>query len=95
MWWFTHNHHCFVCSALQGLLKKLGAGFEDILPGMSGVSSSRIKVRSSTVCLAHPAAAYSLHTFHEGCLEIAFARACHVMGTSLSIWAAGSVKPTV
>ena len=36
---------CFLAShsALQGLLRKLGAGFEDILPGM-GLSGSRIKV---------------------------------------------------
>jgi hypothetical protein len=31
-------------SALQGLLRKLGAGFEDMLPGMGGVSGARMKV---------------------------------------------------
>jgi hypothetical protein len=34
-------------SALQGLLRKLGAGFEDMIPG-AGMSGSRIKVCSSS-----------------------------------------------
>lgn len=38
---------CMLClfSALQGLLRKLGAGFEDILPGMLGMGSGKMKVR--------------------------------------------------
>ncbi len=33
----------FFCSALQGLLRKLGAGFDDMIPQM-GLSSTRMKV---------------------------------------------------
>lgn len=38
---------CMLClfSALQGLLRKLGAGFEDMLPGMLGMGSGKMKVR--------------------------------------------------
>ena len=36
--------NCRVSSALHGLLRRLGAGFEDMMP-MGGVSGSRIKVR--------------------------------------------------
>lgn len=36
---------CAFLSALQGLLRKLGAGFEDILPSMLGMGSSKMKVR--------------------------------------------------
>jgi hypothetical protein len=39
----THCNLCDVCSALQGLLRKLGANFEDMLP--MGVSGARMKVR--------------------------------------------------
>lgn len=34
-----------LCSALQGLLRKLGANFEDMLP--MGVSGARMKVRQA------------------------------------------------
>lgn len=37
-------------SALQGLLKKLGAGFEDMLPGVLGMGNGKVKVCYVNLC---------------------------------------------
>lgn len=42
-WNAEHVVPCAVCSALQGLLRKLGANFEDMLP--MGAGGPRMKVR--------------------------------------------------
>jgi hypothetical protein len=42
---------CLQCSALQGLLRKLGAGFDEMMPS-GGLSSAQLKV-CSHACTPH------------------------------------------
>ena len=64
------------CSALQGLLRKLGAGFDDMIPQM-GLSSSRMKVRTTLALNMVPDAGLSScciawHTLCQHCLASAW-----------------------
>lgn len=43
----THGAHTWLCcmhSALQGLLRKLGAGLDDVFPGVARMDGSRFRV---------------------------------------------------
>lgn len=59
----AYRTRCCCRSVLHGLLRKLGAGFEDMLP--SGMSGVRIKVRSQRAALKQRVAAHSSNTTRQ------------------------------